>query len=376
MRILLYSRVFWPSIGGVETITATLADNLTRLGYECTVVTETPLNTGNDIYDYQVVRRPNLSTRIQLVRQCSLVHSNGASVALYPLARLLNKPFIWTHNGYQVSCVDGLGWDDNGPAPMRPFASLKYYLRKRGLFYTAKEAVKLGVRRSIAGQVDLNIACTQWVAERQPLSNQIVAYTPYALSRFRNVSTNPKPTYYDFIFVGRLVSEKGVSDLIQAFKQLVSESVHNHRKLAIVGDGYMKPDLLKLVEQLNLSSNVFLLGSKYGEELAEIVSNAQFGVVPSIWEEPMGGVSLELMAAGKHVIVSRRGGHAECVGTAGLTFENGDSSSLHQCMRTLLMADASSMVDPLVQVQKFDEVTLTQQYVDIYQSSLEKRHQN
>ena len=373
MRILLYSSVFWPSLGGVETITATLAENIVRLGNECIVVTETPSDK-EDIRSYRVVRHPTLRERFELARQCDLVHSNGASLAMFPFARLNNKPFIWTHNGYQVSCVDGLGWVDGDPAPMTPIASLIYHLQKKGLVHFLKESVKLAVRRYVAANVDLNIAATQWVAKRQPLKNQVVAYTPYPLDQFK-ASRSVGYKNYDFIYVGRLVSEKGVSDLINAFHLLISSPNYRKKTLAIVGDGNIKPTLEKLVTELQVADQVFFLGSKYGKELVEIINQAQIAVVPSVWEEPMGGVALELLAAGKNIIVSELGGHAECVGNAGLKFKNGDYQSLYECMLKLLTDQPlakQQLVNASTQVEAFDEFKLTKRYLGIYKSVIKQ----
>ncbi|MBD6617931.1 glycosyltransferase family 4 protein [Komarekiella sp. 'clone 1'] len=376
MKILLYSSVFWPSLGGIETITATLAENIAQLGHECIVVTETPSNREEPRRSYQVVRQPTFQERLSLTRECSLVHSNGASVAMYPFARLANKPFIWTHNGYQVSCVDGLGWFDGEPTPMTPTASLSYYLRKKGFIYFLKESLKLAIRRYVAENVDLNIAATHWVAKRQPLRNQIVAYTPYPISQFKQVK-QVYPRKYDFIYVGRLVSEKGLPELIQAFYALVSISDYQNINLAIVGDGNMRKSLEKMVTDLQLSDKVHFLGSKHGTELMEVISQAAIGVVPSAWEEPMGGVSLELLAAGKIVITSEFGGHAECIGDAGLKFKNRDYQSLFECMNNLInnqnlgkkLLNNSSKI-----IEKFDDIKLTTKYIEIYEKILNRKY--
>ena len=374
MKILIYSCVFWPSLGGVETITATLAENIVRLGKECIVVTETP-SESEDNRSYRVVRHPTISERFELTRQCDLVHSNGASLAMFPFAKLNNKPFIWTHNGYQISCVDGLGWVDGEPTPMTPIASLTYHCQKKGLFYFLKESLKLALRRYVATQVDLNIAATKWVAKRQPLKNQIVAYTPYPLNQFKQ-SKMVDPKNYDFIYVGRLVSEKGVSDLIRAFHLIVSAPNYREKTLAIVGDGILKSALEKLVLELEIDDNVFFLGSKYGIGLIEVIAQSQIAVVPSVWEEAMGGVALELLAAGKNIIVSELGGHAECVGNAGLKFKNGDYLSLYECMIKLLTDEPlakQQLENASIQVNSFDEVKLTERYIAIYESVIKNK---
>ena len=55
----------------------------------------------------------------------------------------------------------------------------------------------------------------------------MVAYTPYCLDNFKNLPATEQQLY-DFIFVGRLVQEKGIDDLINAFGLLVSQSSYQY----------------------------------------------------------------------------------------------------------------------------------------------------
>jgi len=367
MNILLYSSVFYPSIGGIETVSETLADNFARLGENITVVTETA-STGNKLFSYPVVRQPSFRKRIALIRQADIVYSNGASVALFFYAKLLGKPFVWTHGGYQLTCIDGLGWDNGTASPLSPKASVRYYLKKKGLLFTLKEAAKLYVRRIIGSMVHKNIAATQWIAYRQPLKKQVVIYNPFPLSRFKNavVTTSDK---YDFLYVGRLVSEKGVATLLKAFKLLTDIENYRQKTLLIVGDGTWRNQLESLAASLQIDNRVKFVGRQTGDELLSYISKAEIAIVPSEWEEPMGGVALELMAAGKVLIVSKNGGLAECIGDAGLTFENGNEDSLLECMRQL-SDDADLKAElrrkSIRQLTKFDETELTKQYISVF----------
>ena len=376
MKVLLYSYVFWPSVGGVETVTEVLAEHLVKLGHECVVVTETPLAGKTEVSrPYAVVRHPRWRERLALVRASSIVHANGATLALYPYARLAGVPFVWTHNGYQVSCVDGQGWAFGAPAPMTPWASLGFYRRHRGWRFALREAVKLGVRRWVAQRVDLNLAGSAWVARRQPLPRQSVTYNPYPLARFRAARGSAQQTF-DFAYVGRLVSEKGLPTLIHAFHRLLSDPQHHHCKLAVVGGGDMGDELRQLVQRLGLKDQVEFFGPRYGAELVSAMAMARVGVVPSDIEEPYGGVTLEWLSAGKGVIVSEAGGHAECAGAAGLRFKNGDIGALHQCMSWLMSEPArveALCQAAVMQVDQFGEVELTQNYVRQYQRALQRR---
>jgi len=377
MKILLYSSVFWPSIGGVETITQTLADNIVMLGYECMVVTETVLNGKKELEsNYSIHRNPNMNKRLELARQSSLIHSNGSSVRMFPYALIFRKPFIWTHNGYQVSCIDGLGWVDGESAPLTPLKSVYFHFKRRGLTFILIQMVKLIYRRYVAYKADLNIACSNWVAKKQPLKNQITAYTPYPLRNFVD-SQEIIPVFYDFIYIGRLVSEKGVDDLLRAFSLLISENNHKDRKLLIIGDGNKKNELESLSRELSIEKNCTFAGSKTGTELVSLISQSKIGVVPSRWEEPYGGITLELMASGKNLIVSERGGHAECAGESALKFSNGDYLSLFKCMK-LLAEDENlakkQLITAIKQVEKYDEVKLSENYLKIYQQVLDKHN--
>jgi glycosyltransferase involved in cell wall biosynthesis len=376
MKVLLYSCVFWPSLGGIETVTDVLAQNLTELGHECTVVTETPLADRAELSrPYRIVRRPRWRERLALAKQCDIVHANGATVSMYPYARIAGVPFVWTHNGYQVSCVDGLGWAYGEPAPMTPIASLAFHRRRRGWWYAAREALKLGVRRHVAHRVDLNMAGSVWVAHRQPLPNQVVTYNPYPLDRFKAVGTETA-FEYDFGFVGRLVGEKGVRTLIHAFRLLVNHPPFKDCRLGVVGDGQLRTELQRLTEELSLTRNVAFLGALQGTDLVEFMGRARVGVVPSAWEEPYGGVTLEWLSAGRSVIVSRDGGHAECAGPAGLTFKNGSASALHECLVTAL-SDTNCVADQRAaartHIQAFTETKLSANFMAMYELVVRKR---
>jgi glycosyltransferase involved in cell wall biosynthesis len=374
MKVLLYSSVFPPSVGGVETIAVTLATKIAQKGHECCVVTETPSDEDDSVHPFAVHRAPSRRERWRLVRECSIVHANGASVAMYPYARLAGKPFMWTHNGYQAICIDGLGWAYGKPAPMTPWRSIAHHMRRGDILFACREGIKLLVRRWISKRVDMNVACTDWVAKRLALPRQVVAYTPYPLGRFRNqrIATDHEN---DFIYVGRLVSEKGVDDLISAMALHCGDPQFAGSKLVIVGDGPLRTQLERQAIELGIERNMSFLGAKRGDDLLAAIRTARVGIVPSRWEEAMGGVALELLASGRTLIVSERGGHAECVRGAAMTFPNGNVESLRDCMDRVLCDPAPEADDLLVDeiLRRFDEGALAAKYIQLYASLTRSR---
>ena len=381
MKVLLYCRSFFPALGGLESVSLSLAERIVAAGHACVVVTETPREPDPPrAFPFTVERAPGVRRRLSLVRSVDIVHSNGASLALFFHAQVMRKPFLWTHAGYQMVSVDGLGWMDGKPAPLAPLASLAFHARRSGLRAAGVAALKLGIRRAAGRVVDRNVAVSRWVANRQPLPRQVVIYNPFSLSAFeegaRATTTTSRPRY-DFLYVGRLVSEKGVGTLLRALA-IVNEArgARPRASLLIVGDGAEREPLHKLAEALGINADVHFVGRKSGRDLVESLLQARVAVVPSEWEEAMGGVALELLAAGLPLIVSERGGMSECVADAAWTFPNGDHHALAARMATLLddeglrrsKADAARRV-----LTRFDEGALAQQYLDLYAEILAER---
>ncbi len=98
-----------------------------------------------------------------------------------------------------------------------------------------------------------------------------------------------------FLFVGRVVREKNIRMLIEAFKK----SNYKDSYLIIVGGGDDLEYVKNMVEKLQLTKNVFFTGFRKDTEL--FYREASFFVLPSYYES-FGNVILEAMASGTPVI--------------------------------------------------------------------------
>jgi len=372
MKILLYSKAFHPMVGGIETVSATMAELFNKLGHECAVLTPV-LNPEPEPFSYTVHRRPGMLKTIKLIRQADIVLSKGASLVMVPYCLLLSRPFIWVHSGYQASCIDGLGWVDGEPAPLTPAASVAFHYRRSGLFYALKNAIKLYIRRFACKHiVAMNVAVSDWMAMRQPFDKQIRIHNPFPIYRFAD-DTQVAKSKYDFLYLGRLVSEKGIGTLIKALALLVEQHPDRHVTLLIIGAGNWQERLEALAREIGIADHIVFAGRRTDSELVEMVEECRIAVVPSEWEEPMGGVALELLAAGKPLIVSKNGGVAECVGDAALLFDNGDHVMLAQRMSQLLEDPALQSAlrqKGKEQLKRFDPERLARQYINLFNQVL------
>lgn len=127
------------------------------------------------------------------------------------------------------------------------------------------------------------------------------------LAKFRKKYALPEEKIV--LFVGRLVYEKGVHVLVNAAPKVLEKT---NAKFIIVGNGYMKDQLLNIVNSTGLAHKVMFTGFVDDDTLRKLQRCADVSVVPSLFE-PFGIVALEAMAARSPVVVSDTGGLSEIV---------------------------------------------------------------
>ena len=112
------------------------------------------------------------------------------------------------------------------------------------------------------------------------------------------------------LFMGRLVYEKGVQNLIAAMPKVL-DSYHD-AKLVIVGKGGMLDELKAQADYLGISNKVYFAGYMNGKDVERMYKAADISVFPSTYE-PFGIVALEGMLAERPIVVSDAGGLGEIV---------------------------------------------------------------
>ena len=112
------------------------------------------------------------------------------------------------------------------------------------------------------------------------------------------------------LYIGAMRMVKGTDVGVKAFIKLIQKQ--NKIMFVLIGDGDLRPDLENVVEQAELSNNVFFLGRKNNNELAIYLNAADLLVVPSRNEgRPV--VILESLACGTPVVATRVGGIPELI---------------------------------------------------------------
>jgi glycosyltransferase involved in cell wall biosynthesis len=204
---------------------------------------------------------------------------------------------------------------------------------------------------------DFTVTCTAY--NRQYLNSLIERWQPAAaaskvhliyhgidIARFRSRRlASPTTNAPQILSIGRLVTKKGHSDLIQACKLLKQKGYRFN--CDIYGAGPLQSELEDIIRQLDVGDRVSLQGARPQEELIAIYQSADvFVLAPFIMEDGdrdgLPNVLLEAMACGLPVIASNISGIPELItnGETGLLVEPRDVRELASALGRLL-ADSS-----------------------------------
>jgi len=300
MKILIYSPAFYPSVGGIERIMLILAQEFVRHGVDFIVVSQVA-TTVKDVFPFKIVRCPNPLRLFKLVRWCDIYfHASVSLKGIWPLL-VVHRPWIVAHHGGYSRADGTLGWQD--------------HLKR----YVMRFATCISVSHAFARQLTVP---------------SIVIHNAYEDHIFYRMPDIKKDK--DIIFVGRLVSDKGVDLLLKALSNLKKMSLRPC--LTIVGGGPEEANLKMQAKNLGIIDQVDITGAINDQALSRLMNAHKILALPSRRGEAFGIVILEGIACGCVAVGSDHGGIKEAIGPCGLTFPSESVEGLTDCLATLLSA--------------------------------------
>lgn len=340
MRVLIYSHAFAPSVGGVETYVMLLAKGLAQEGLDVVVATPTPADGFDDAeLPFKVLRRPPVRQLWRWLGWADVVHLAGPAFVPLLLARWRRRPTVVEHHGYQAICPNGLLLYEPTKA-----ACPGHFMARRYRECLRCNATTVGWRKSIAMLLltfprrwlcmgaTVHVAVSCHVMQRLGLPRTHVIYhgIPDPGTARGEAPTNP----LTFAYLGRLVSEKGLSLLLEAARRL--KDAGYRFRLKFIGDGPERQRLEDLAHRYGLEAYVLFTGFRTGSALQDVLADVACVVMPSVWEETAGLAAMEQMMRGRLVIAADIGGLGEVVDGAALKFSPGDADALADRMRQVL----------------------------------------
>lgn len=171
------------------------------------------------------------------------------------------------------------------------------------------------------------------------------------------------------LFAGRLVEEKGVRPLLEAWR---SRSVRRG-ELRVAGDGPLRDEVLKYASD---DQSVRFLGRRPPTEIRELMSEAAALLFPSLWFEGMPRTIVESLAVGTPVLASALGAMPETIrdGRNGWLVTPGEVRAWSEKLDFLLASELPQAMRSTVRADYLARYTADSNYrqmMEIYESARE-----
>lgn len=163
--------------------------------------------------------------------------------------------------------------------------------------------------------------------------------------------------------VRRLEPRMGIDNLIRAIYILKKNFKINNINLNIVGKGSLKPELRKLIYDLELEKNVFLKGFMSKKNLIDIHYKSHIFVMPTLELEGFGIASIQAASTGLPVVSTNAGANKEVIGKYFPDLICNDSKNyyllakkIHKCIREYKNINIAKIKNKIVNEYLWDEI--------------------
>lgn len=314
MKVIQISAHFFPNVGGVETHLSDLVNVLIKRRYKVFVLTYQPLTTKITwkIYENrngnEILRIPwlaNLFYKFVSFPVAEFLYLLPGLFLLTPVILVIRNPKVIHAHGLVAGFV-GVFWGKFFHKKVVVSTHSIYNFSDKGLYRSFAKWIFMNANKSLG----LSIQAEEEI-KSLGISKERTDYFIYwvDLDKFKKVE-NAKfflkwKNKFIVLFVGRLVEEKGIIELLQAAK-IWDKNI----TLVIAGSGPLEE---KVREAMNNFSNIEFRGIIPQDKLPVFYSASDILIVPSISEEGFGRVILESLACGTPVIGSNRGAIPEAM---------------------------------------------------------------
>lgn len=359
MRILVFAPYYPPHIGGVENYASELNVRLTKSGHTATVFaprlpTSTPKEEFKD--GVRIIRYPAFEP-----------------IKNYPIPRFWRRDFfvslkklkqerfdiIISHTRFFFSSLLALRFATSKNMPLahiehgssfvqsnNPIVSIIAYLydqligknilKKANHVIAISDSVRIFVEKLTHGKV-----------------HPTVIYRGFDWQLYETIKTDDSKwliqdtTTPRIIYIGRLVSGKGVADLIAALELIKNKSW----QCLIIGDGPEYKHLQSLCEQSGISNRVRFTGALSHKEALGTLKSADIFVNPS-YSEGLPTTVIEATVFKKAIIATNVGGTNEIITDTknGFLIKPGDPIELSEKITALL--DKSEAYSETIEIDK------------------------
>ena len=324
------------SIGFFEEVMMRLKGD----GYEVVVVT----SPGEELDDFRR-RYPDATViEVPMERHISLIKDLKSLFMMIGVLRR-EKPYVVHSMTPKAGLVSMMAaWLTGVPVRIHTFTGLVW-------------PTAAGLKRKILMATDwITCACATHVIPEgrgvlEDLKNHNVCRKPMRVLGYGNVrgvdmerfdpdrfaDVEKDESKFRFVFVGRIVGDKGINELVDAFVRLNKE--YPSTRLSLVGKYETELDPLRpeTIETIEANANIDACGAKYGDDLLVEYMKSDCFVMPS-YRQGFPNTVMEAGAMGLPSIVTDINGSREIIinGENGIIVPSKDADALYKAMKQIV----------------------------------------
>ncbi len=369
-KVLFITSLYYPHVGGIETMVSELANFYKTQGIESVVLTKKWPFTLDNLSEYKgikIYRIVSAKSEDDFLGIIDWVKENGVNVKAdiihvvgvrqpLPLIGLIlshywNVPLISTIAGGEIPNTGDSNtlavWDE-GKKLMTPV------LESSDTVTTVSKALEYDLFK-----ITPNLSAVQTLYAGIDIDS--IMNIPY-IENYRNY----------IISMRRLIPSKGIDTLILAFNEI--RDIYPEMILVIAGEGSEEQNLKNLVTRLNLEERVYFIGTVSFDSAISLLKGAICTVVPSL-SEGGGLVNVEAQAVSCPVIATSVGGIPEYIqdNVSGLLFKPGDYIMLAEKIK-MIMSDQilkkRLIFGGIKHAEKFNWKILGPEYLKLYERNI------
>jgi len=355
-----------PKGGGIETVTEEIGSRLVRKGHEIFVYSSRDYGTTDGNYKgMQIITIPSINTKalhklsicyhatcdILRKKHVDLVHVHAVGPSVFSIfPRIKGIPTVVQTHGLEWK-RDKWGFIGKTFLRLSDYSVVYFPNKATSVSKVQKQYYKEKFGKDVVyipnGVSPVDCRPPKWIIEKGIQPNSYI------------------------LFAARLVEEKGVHFLIQAFRNLNTDM-----KLVIAGDAaYSEKYKAYLKDLASGDSRIIFLGFVTGQPLEELFSNAYLFCLPSTIEG-LPVALLEAMNYGNCCVCSDIPENLEAMESYGYTFRSRDFRDLQRVLDYLLMhpENVNAMkTEALSHVRKnYSWDSVTDQMEELYCSVIKK----
>ena len=312
--IAIFSGYYLPHLGGVERYTYNLAKKLKQMGYNIIIVTSRYDKELKEIEETDYAKIYRLPTYKIVAERYPINKKNKRFKEIFKMLENENidSAIIQTRFWITSYFASKFVAKNNIPVCLIEHGSTHFtvnnkILDKFGEIYEHK--LTNTIKKNVKDFYGVSKKCTEWLKHFGIEANGVF----YNSINIEEVEEYKKYIQKDsdkiiITYVGRMIEEKGVLKLIEAFKKL--EKKYDNLELDLAGAG---PILEKIIAENKDEKNIKILGKLSHDEVLKLLGRTTIFVNPSAFSEGLPTTILEAGIMNCAVVATPMGGTTEII---------------------------------------------------------------